>query len=37
LPKAIERQSPKVKKTLAALLTAGSVGAVGVIYALNGK
>jgi hypothetical protein len=37
LPNAIEGQSPKVKKTLAALLTAGSVGAAGLVYALNGK
>ena len=37
LPKVIERQSQKVKKTLAALLAASSVGAVWLVYALNGK
>ena len=37
LPNIIERQSPKFKMTLATLLTTTSVGAVGLIYALNGR
>ena len=34
LPKIIEEQSPKVQKGLAALLTAGSIAAVGAVYAI---
>jgi hypothetical protein len=37
LPYAVEKQSPKFKKTLATLLTVGSIGATGLVYALNGK
>jgi len=37
LPDIIKRQDPRFKKTLAALLTAGSVGAAALIYAFNGK
>jgi len=37
LPELVKRQSPRVKKTLAALLTAGSVGAAGLVYAFNGR
>ncbi len=37
LPKFIERQSPKVKKSLATFLTASLVGVAGLVYAFNGQ